>query len=71
MKRKLYSTDVIDLLTDLFILRGIPTYIRSDNGPEFVAQVVRDWIKAVGGKTAYIEPARPGRTATASPAMPA
>tara|TARA_B100000315_G_scaffold199860_1_gene191853 strand:+ start:631 stop:795 length:165 start_codon:yes stop_codon:yes gene_type:complete len=31
-------------------------YIRSDNGPEFVAQAVRDWIKAVGAKTAYIEP---------------
>jgi transposase InsO family protein len=49
VKRKLNSTNVIDLLTDLFILRGIPTYIRSDNGPEFVAQAVRDWIKAVGG----------------------
>ena len=48
VKRKLNSTDVIDLLTDLFILRGIPVYIQSDNGPEFVAQAVRDWIKAVG-----------------------
>ena len=47
VKRKLNSTDVIDTLTDLFILRGIPAYIRSDNGPEFVAQAVRDWIKAV------------------------
>ena len=52
VKRKLNSTDVIDALTDLFILRGIPAYIRSDNGPEFVAQAVRDWIKAVGAKTA-------------------
>ena len=59
MKRKLNSTDVIDTLTDLFILRGIPAYIRSDNGPEFVAQAVRDWIKAVGAKTAYIEPGSP------------
>ena len=42
VKRKLNSTDVIDTLTDLFILRGIPAYIRSDNGPEFVAQAVRD-----------------------------
>ena len=59
VKRKLNSTDVIDTLTDLFILRGIPAYIRSDNGPEFVAQAVRDWIKVVGAKTAYIEPGLP------------
>ena len=44
VKRKLNSTDVIDALTDLFILRGTPAFIRSDNGPEFVAQAVRDWI---------------------------
>ncbi len=54
--RKLNSTDVLDALTDLFILRGPPEYIRSDNGPEFIAQKVRDWIAAVGTKTAYIEP---------------
>ena len=42
VKRKLNSIDVIDPLTDLFMLRGIPAYIRSDNGPEFVAQAVRD-----------------------------
>jgi len=59
VKRKLNSTDVIDALTDLFILRGIPACIRSDNGPEFVAQTVRDWIAAVGAKIAYIEPGSP------------
>ncbi|MFY0312926.1 IS3 family transposase [Leisingera sp. D0M16] len=59
VKRKLNSGDVIDALSDLFILRGIPAYIRSDNGPEFVAQAVRDWIAAVGAKTAYIEPGSP------------
>ena len=59
VKRKLNSTDVIDALTDLFILRGAPVFIRSDNGPEFVAQAVRDWIAAVGAKTAYIEPGSP------------
>ncbi len=57
--RKLNSTDVLDALTDLFILRGAPEYIRSDNGPEFIAQKVRDWIAAVGAKTAYIEPGSP------------
>jgi len=59
VKRKLNSTDVIDVLTDLFILRGVPAYIRSDNGPEFVAEAVRKWISAVGAKTAYIEPGSP------------
>ncbi|MFG6554478.1 IS3 family transposase [Sulfitobacter sp. 1A16808] len=59
VKRKLNSTDVIDVLTDLFILRGTPVFIRSDNGPEFVAQAVRGWIAAVGAKTAYIEPGSP------------
>ena len=57
--RKLNSTNVIDALTDLFILRGSPAFIRSDNGPEFIAQAVRDWIAAVGAKTAYIKPGSP------------
>jgi len=39
---------VIDVLSDLFILRGIPAHIRSDNGPEFVAKAVQDWIAVVG-----------------------
>ena len=59
INRKLKSTDVIDLLSDLFILRGIPTHVRSDNGPEFVAQALRDWLATVGSKTAYIMPGSP------------
>ncbi len=57
--RRLKAVDVIDVLSDLFILRGIPVHVRSDNGPEFVARAVRDWIAAVGAKTAYIEPGSP------------
>ena len=57
--RKLNAGNVINVLGDLFILRGVPSFIRSDNGPEFVAQAVHDWIKAVGAKTAYIEPGSP------------
>ena len=56
VKRKLNSADVIDGLGDLFVLHGVPAFIRSDNGPEFVAQAVQDWIAAVGAQTAYIEP---------------
>lgn len=59
VKRKLNSTDVIDALSDLFILRGVPAFVRSDNGPEFVAQAVRDGIAAVGAATACIEPGSP------------
>ncbi len=51
--------DVIDVLSDLFILRGIPTHIRSDNGPECIAKALREWIATVGAKTAYIMPASP------------
>jgi putative transposase len=57
--RKLGAADVIDVLSDLFILRGVPAHIRSDNGPEFVAKAVQGWIAAVGAKTAYIAPGSP------------
>ena len=53
--RKLKATDVIDILSELCILRGVPDHIRSDNGPEFVAEAVQAWITAVGAKTAYFE----------------
>jgi len=56
---KLSSADVIDVLADLFIARGTPGHIRSDNGPEFVATAVMGWISGVGAKTAYIEPGSP------------
>ena len=57
--RKLGSTEVIDVLTDLFISRGTPAYIRSDNGPEFIATAVKAWITELGAKPAYIEPGSP------------
>ena len=57
--RKLKAIDVIDVLSDLFILRGVPGHIRSDNGPEFIAKAVQEWISAVGAKTAYIAPGSP------------
>jgi putative transposase len=57
--RRLKAIDVIDMLSDLFLLRGVPGHIRSDNGPEFVAKAVQDWIAAVGAVTAYIAPGSP------------
>jgi len=59
INRRLKAVDVIDVLSDLFILRGVPGHIRSDNGPEFVAKALQEWIAAVGAKTAYIEPGSP------------
>ena len=59
VSRKLKALDVIDVLSDLFSLRGVPGHIRSDNGPEFIAKAVQDWIAAVGSQTAYIEPGSP------------
>ena len=57
--RKLKAIEVIDFLSDLFILRGVPGHIRSDNGPEFVAKAVQEWIAAVGAKATYITPGSP------------
>jgi putative transposase len=47
------------VLADLFIARGTPGHIRSDNGPEFMATAVKGWINGVGAKTAFIEPGSP------------
>lgn len=57
--RKLTAEDVLERLTELFVLRGVPAYIRSDNGSEFTAKVVREWLDRVGVKTLYIEPGSP------------
>jgi putative transposase len=50
---------VIDVLSDLFILRGIPGHICFYNGPEFIAKALREWIATVGARTAYIMPGSP------------
>ncbi len=57
--RRLLSADVIDVLADLFITRGVPAHIRSDQGPEFVATAVKGWIAGVGAATAHIEKGSP------------
>ena len=57
--RRLNSDDVLERLSWLFATRGVPEHIRSDNGPEFTAKVVRTWLKKVGVKTLFIEPGSP------------
>ena len=65
--RTLKAADVIDVLSDLFILRGAPSLIRSDDGPECVAQTVRDWIAAVGARGAQVVISQHGRRARPRP----
>ena len=59
VRRHITSQDVLDQLYDLFLLRGVPEHIRSDNGPEFTAKAVRDWLGRLEVKTLYIEPGSP------------
>jgi putative transposase len=59
VERRLSSHDVIDVLFELFILRGIPEHIRSDNGSEFTAKAVRKWLGRLGVRTLFIEPGSP------------
>jgi putative transposase len=57
--RRITAQDVIYELGDLFLEKGIPEHIRSDNGPEFTARAIRQWLRDLGVKTLYIEPGSP------------
>jgi hypothetical protein len=57
--KRLTSEDVLERLSDLFVHRGVPEHIRSDNGSEFTAKCVREWLGRVGVKTLFIEPGSP------------
>ena len=57
--RRLNSEDVLAVLADLFVQRSFPEHIRSDNGPEFTATAVHDWLRRLGVKAAVIEPGSP------------
>ena len=67
--RRMNHKTVLDTLCELFIHRGAPQYIRSD-GPEFVAQDLRDWLDKVDMNTAYIEPGSPWENGTLNCSMP-
>ena len=57
--RRLNAHDVVEVLTDLFIERGVPVHIRSDNGSEFIAKRVREWLERLQVRPLYIEPGSP------------
>jgi putative transposase len=59
VERRITSEDVINQLYTLFLVRGVPEHIRSDNGPEFTAKAIRKWLAQVGVKTLFIEPGSP------------
>jgi len=59
VKRQLTADDVVECLADLFIRKGIPLHLRSDNGPEFTAIAVREWLGRLGVRTLFIEPGSP------------
>jgi putative transposase len=63
VERSITAEDVIATLSYLFQVHGEPEYIRSDNGPEFIATAVREWLAASGVKTLYIEPGSPWENA--------
>ncbi len=59
IKRRINSFDVLETLADLFLLHGEPKFIRSDNGPEFITERLRDWLSGLEVKTLFIEPGTP------------
>jgi len=59
VSRRIRSEDVLEQLYKLFLTRGVPEYIRSDNGAEFTANLVRNWLEDLGVATLYIEPGSP------------
>ena len=57
--RRLRATDVLEILADLFVVHGAPGYLRSDNGLEFTASIVRTWLQALDVQTLFIAPGSP------------
>jgi putative transposase len=59
VEKRITSNDVLHNLADLFLQHGLPDCIRSDNGPEFTAKIIRKWLKDLGVQTLFIEPGSP------------
>jgi len=59
VNRKMTATDVIDVLMELQVIRGLPAHIRSDNGSEFIAEAIGNWLAASTVSTLYVEPGSP------------
>lgn len=59
VSRNFKSEDIINRLSELFVMYGVPEHIRSDNGPEFIARALRNWLTKLEVKTLYIQPGSP------------
>jgi transposase InsO family protein len=59
VNRRMTSRDIVDILMELFLIRGTPSHLRSDNGPEFIAGPLRRWLARASVETLYIEPGSP------------
>lgn len=59
VKRSMTAADVVEVLAQLFLIRGLPGHLRSDNGPEFIAAAIRRYLGQAGVVTLYIEPGAP------------
>ena len=59
VERSLKAVDVVELISEVMLIRGVPGHIRSDNGPEFIAAAIREYLERAGVATLYIEPGSP------------
>lgn len=59
VRRRITSAEVIEVMAELFLARGTPEFIRSDNGPEFIAEPLREWLKSLEISPMYIHPGSP------------
>jgi hypothetical protein len=67
--RRINSFGVLETMADVMLMRGVPEHIRSDNGAEMTAKVVRNWRTQVGAKTLFIEPGSPWHKAETQTAL--
>ena len=65
VERTFPAGDVIEVIADLMLIHGVPEHIRSDNGPEFTAKAIRQWLSGNSVKTVYIKPGAPWENAYA------
>jgi len=59
VERSMKAVDVVELISEVMLIRGVPNHIRSDNGPEFIAAAIRRYLEAASVETLYIEPGSP------------